>query len=112
MTPEEQKLNADIALLHAIHFEGMDATARQNLTDSINQIEEEYQNARTIADDKTRSAEERKYGEDLGNAIAKGVPDMVRGALSAVTAFKNGDNMAGSAAIMDICSAAAPILAA
>lgn len=110
MDPELEQLQANIKLLQAIHFEGMDATAMQNLSDSISEIEGEYEKAVALANDKKATEAEQKYGRDLGNAIAKSVPDIVKGALAAAAAFRKGDTIAGCAAIMDICASAIPVL--
>jgi hypothetical protein len=77
MDEELEKLHTNIKLLQAIHFEGMNPAARKNLTDSINQIEAEYERAMAIADDKSASEARQKYGKELGEVIAKSVPDIV-----------------------------------
>ena len=43
-------------------------------------------------------------------AVAKAIPDVTKGVLSAVTAFKEGDAIGGSAAIMDILAGASAAL--
>jgi hypothetical protein len=49
------------------------------------------------------------YAQRLGT-VANSLPGMTRGILSAKAAFERGDQIGGSAAIMDICSALAPAL--
>jgi hypothetical protein len=46
----------------------------------------------------------------IADRIAKGVPLFTKGILSASAAFKNKDYMAGSAALMDICSGGAMLI--
>ena len=102
MTPEEQMFEANIKLLQSIQFEGMDKEARQNLLDSIADIKTDYEDAAS-------KATGDKYYADLKESIAKSLPNIIRGALSAETAFKNGDTLAGAAALMDICASAIPV---
>ncbi len=47
---------------------------------------------------KTGTKEEQAYGKALGEAIAKSIPNIVKGALSAYEACKKGDYITGSAA--------------
>ena len=103
-TPQEEQLNANIDLLLAIHYDGMDAIARQDLMDSMEDIRDEYR----LAAEKGKSD---KYYKDLGDSIAKSLPGIVKGASSAADAFKKGDYIAGTAALMDICASVIPVFA-
>jgi hypothetical protein len=49
------------------------------------------------------------YAQRLGT-VANSLPGVTRGILSAKAAFERGDQIGGSAAILDICAAAAPAL--
>lgn len=102
MTPEEEMFDANIKLLQSIQFEGLDKKARQNLLDSIVEIKMEYEEA-------SARAKDDKYYKELKESIAKSLPNIIKGALSAEVAFKKGDNLAGSAALMDICASAIPV---
>ena len=103
-TPEQEQLDANIDLLLAIQFDGMDPIARQNLMDSMEDIREEYR----VAVEKGKTS---KYYKDVGESIANSLPGIVKGALSASEAFKKGDYITGSAAIMDICASVIPVFA-
>ena len=61
-------------------------------------------------DEETTKKEREKIEKNLEN-LAKALPNVTKGTLSAITAFKNGDAISGSAAIMDICASLAPLLA-
>lgn len=54
-------------------------------------------------DKETTKKEREKIEKNLEN-LAKALPNVTKGTLSAITAFKNGDAISGSAAIMDICA--------
>lgn len=103
-TPEQEQLDANIELLLAIQFDGMDPIARQNLMESMADIREEY----LLAAEKGKTS---KYYKDVGDSIAKSLPSIVKGALSASEAFKKGDYITGSAALMDICASVIPVFA-
>ncbi|HAP40058.1 MAG TPA: hypothetical protein DCQ94_09890 [Nitrospira sp.] len=61
--------------------------------------------------DEEISKEDRQKIEKKLENLAKALPGVTKGTLSAITAFKNGDAISGSAAIMDICASLAPLLA-
>ena len=104
-SPQEEQVNANIDLLLACHFDGMDPVAQQNLMDSMEDIREEYQKAAALA--KTD-----KYYKDVSDSIAKSLPGLVKGAYAAAQAFKSGDYISGAAAIMDICASIIPVFTA
>jgi len=103
-TPQEEQLNANIDLLLAIEYQGMNPVDRQNLMDAMEDIRGEYR----IAAEKGKSD---KYYKDLGDSIAKSLPGVVKGTVSAVEAFKKGDYISGSAALLDICASVIPVFA-
>jgi hypothetical protein len=107
-TPEEVQFEAHLKLLMSLPFEGMLTEDRDALREGINRIKGEYETALTLA--KTDKANE-KYYKDLADAIAKSVPNITKGAIAASDAFRKGDYIGGSAAIMDICAAAIPVFA-
>jgi hypothetical protein len=103
-TPEEEQLNANIELLLAVHYEGMNPVARQNLMDSMQDIRDEYKQAVELG-------KSSKYYKDVSESIAKSLPALVKGTYSAVKAFESGDYISGSAAIMDMCASLIPVFA-
>jgi hypothetical protein len=111
MKAEEFKfIDKQIELLQATLFQGMSPEIRQNLLDSIEDIRKEYEEAADKRDDADADEKTRKYYERICESIAKGLPNITKGTLAAANAFNKGDYMNGTAAIMDICSAAAPII--
>src|ERR1700733_291077 len=110
LTPEEKKIQADIRLLQTIHLAGLSKEAQEDFRQSIFAIESDYREALTQAANKNATDEVRAYNKALAESIAKSLPDITRGALSAAAAFRRGDNMSGSAALMDICAAVVPVL--
>src|SRR4051794_15799340 len=57
------------------------------------------------------SGKSSKYYKDVGESIAKSLPSLVKGTMSAADAFKKGDYISGSAALMDICASVIPVFA-
>lgn len=104
-SPQEEQVNANIDLLLACHFDGMDPIAQQNLQDSMEDIRAEYHKVAALA-------KSDKYYKDVGESIAKSLPSLVKGVYSAAQAFKSGDYISGAAAIMDICASIIPVFAA
>jgi len=63
-----------------------------------------------LADKETAQAERKKIEKNIEN-LAQALPELAKGTLSAITAFKSGDAISGAAAIMDICASLTPLLA-
>lgn len=103
-TPEEEQIDANINLLLAVQFNGMNAADRQNLLDSVEEIRADY----ALAAEKAKTS---KYYKDVADSIAKSLPGIVKGAHSAAQAFEKGDYITGSAALMDVCSSLIPVFA-
>lgn len=103
-TPEEDQVNAQLALMLNAQFDGTDPGAAQKLRDSLKDIGDEFALA-------TEKGQASKYYKDLGDSIAKSLPSLVKGALTASEAFKKGDYISGSAALMDICASVIPVFA-
>ena len=103
-TPQEDQVNAQLKLLLSLQLQGMDQGAQVSLVESMQRIKEEY--GRAVELGKTS-----KYYNDLADSIAKNLPGMVKGAYTASQAFKNGDYISGSAALMDICASVIPVFA-
>ena len=105
-TPEEEQVNANIDLLLTLQLEGMsaDPDAQQKLRESIEGIRSEYQTA-------AAKGKSSKYYKDVAESIAKCLPSLVKGTIAASEAFKKGDYISGSAALMDICASVIPVFA-
>ncbi len=103
-TLEEEQLNANLDLLLQIQLDNVanDPVATQNLKDKIEKVREEYREA-------AEKGKSSKYHKDLADSIAKSVPLIVKGVYAATAAFKKGDYITGSAAIMDICASVIPV---
>ena len=105
-TPQEEQVNANLDLL-LTQFErelGHDPAAQADLRTKIEKVRTDYKTA-------TADAKDAKYSKEVGDAIAKSLPSLVKGALSASDAFRKGDYISGSAALMDICASIIPVFA-
>jgi hypothetical protein len=110
-------LHRTIDLIARKQFPAKDFTPEQRAAAENWQIEEfprlelQLNDAwRKYRDKKTSEEERKKIEKNLENA-AKALPGVTNGTLSAITAFKNGDAISGSAAIMDICASLTPLVA-
>lgn len=83
----------------------MDAADQADLTSNIQRIETQY----ALAVEKGKKS---AYYKDLSDSIAKNLPALVNGIYAADKAFKKGDYISGSAAMMSICASVLPILTA
>jgi hypothetical protein len=103
-TLDEEELNANLDLLLQIQLDNVanDPIATQNLKDKIEKVREEYREA-------AEKGKTEKYYKDLADSIAKSLPQIVKGTYAATEAFKKGDYITGSAAIMDICASVIPV---
>ncbi|MCG5075700.1 hypothetical protein [Paraburkholderia tagetis] len=104
-TPAEEQIKAQLDLLLQLELDGMDAVDKANLRSEIRKIEVEY--AKSVEKGKSSA-----YYKDVSDSIAKNLPALVNGIYSANNAFKKGDYVSGSAAIMNICASVLPILTA
>ena len=105
------QLQKSLDILVYARFEGMSDDAREALSNTITGIKDEYAEAAAKAASAKKGSEQEKYYTAVGEVIAKSVPNIVKGALSAAAAFKKGDTLAGTAALMDICAGVIPALA-
>ncbi|MEJ8826797.1 hypothetical protein WKW80_33145 [Variovorax humicola] len=97
--------------LMAVHAQAaMDQEQAIAFAIATREIQMNYEDAQSILNDKNSSAADLKYAKDVTDAINKNLPNMVKGVLSAASAFKSGDYINGSAAIMDICASGVQIL--
>ncbi|MGU3782311.1 hypothetical protein [Burkholderia metallica] len=104
-TPVEEQIRAQIDLLLQLRLDGMDPVDRVNLENDIQQIEAQY----ALAVEKGKKSAGYK---DISDSIAKNLPALVNGIYAADKAFKKGDYVSGSAALMSICASVLPILTA
>jgi hypothetical protein len=110
LTPEEDKILEELAMLRKIHYEGMSEAQKKELDKSILETEKRYKEAAAQAKDEKLSKEQRELAQKRVDAISKAVPGLVKGVLDATSAFQSGDYLAGSAAILDIVGAAFGLL--
>ena len=103
-TPEQLQFDANLDLLFTINLEGMDPAATRDWLNTKEEIRTEYREA-------VEQGATSKYYKNLAESMAKSLPGITNGALSAAAAFQKGDNISGAAAIMDICSSVIPIFA-
>jgi hypothetical protein len=106
-TAELELLDSQIQVILAIQFQGLTDDRRKQLADSLAETRRRYEEA---ADKRDENKDDHDYYAAVCESIASGLPKVTQGALSAYTAFNEGDYFAGSAAIMDICAEVAPIL--
>src|SRR5689334_19579835 len=111
MTSEELELiDRHIGLILAIQYRGMNAGQRQHLEQSLAEIKVRYEEAANKRDAKDADEKTQTYYAGICTSVIKGLPDIAKGALAAAKAFEKGDYLSGSAGIMDICAAGAPII--
>src|SRR5690349_14258071 len=107
MDPDLERINQQLSLVMEAVLPGMKPDEskefRKDYAASVVRIEKDYKAAKATLADKNASDAEKKYAKDVADAINKNLPNMTKAALSAASAFKSGDYMNGSAAIMDIC---------
>ena len=102
MKPEELVLiDRQLELMLAIQFGGMNEGERRYLTKSMAAIRYQYEEAAKKRDAADVDEKTRKYYAGICESIAKGLPSITKGALSAASAFQKGDYINGCAAIMD-----------
>ena len=112
MSAQDELVDAELTLLHTMLLSQVKPEDHAQWQEKIDDIRDQYQEARRIEGDANATAAQRKYAKEVGDSIAKGLPLMTKGLQTAITAFSKGDAITGSAAIMDICAAAAPIIGA
>jgi hypothetical protein len=105
MDPEKQLIIEQLDLLLKSQTDKSEA-----FLNAKERIENEYDRAVKVLEDKDASAAEKKQAKDVTDAITKGLPNLTKAALSAASAFKSGDYINGSAAIMEICAAGAQMI--
>src|SRR5215471_8696543 len=110
MDPDLDRVNEQLQLLLLHTQSGMDPDQARALTDATTAIETKYQAALATLADKNASAADKKLAKDITDSINKNLPNFMKAGLSAASAFKSGDNMAGSAAIMDMCASGAAMI--
>src|SRR4051812_44100623 len=89
-TPQEEQVNANLDLL-LTQFErelSDDPAAQTDLRTKIEKVRSDYKTA-------AANAKDEKYSKEVGDAIAKSLPSLVKGALAASDAFRKGDYISG-----------------
>jgi hypothetical protein len=108
--PELERIDDQISLIMLHVKSGMNPDQALAFQDATNDIKKRYDAAvRTLAD-ANASAADKKWAKDVTDSINKNLPHLTKGVLSAVSSFKSGDYLSGSAAIMDICASAAQMI--
>jgi hypothetical protein len=92
----------------------MDATERERLETTLSHraggLMTQYEAERKAIADLAPSEKRRKEFDKQTENLAKALPNVTKGTLSAITAFQKGDAITGSAALMDICASLAPLV--
>jgi hypothetical protein len=109
-TAQDTQVNEQIELLLQLQLKHMTPQDLLTWQQRIDDIKDNYRKSRAIEDDVNAKKEKREEAGKAAESIAKALPDICKGIISAQKAFANGDYMTGSAAIMDICAAVAPVI--
>ncbi|HKQ03937.1 MAG TPA: hypothetical protein VJ464_02310 [Blastocatellia bacterium] len=108
--PGLEQVNENISLMMLHAQSQMQPEQASAFAGAVSQIQMKYEDAVKTLADKNASADKKKYAKDVTDAINKNLPNMTKAVLSAASAFKSGDYINGSAAIMDICASGAQML--
>ena len=109
-TAQDALVNDQLDLLHNIQLAKMSPSEYLQWQRQIDDMRDRYRDARQKEDDKALSKTEREYAGKVGESIAKALPVVSKGIITAQKAFAKGDYVTGAAAIMDICAAVAPVI--
>ena len=108
--PDLERLNDQLQLMLLHARSGMDPSQAQVFEQAADKLKTDYQKAKaTQASDKASEAD-KKLAKDVTDSINKNLPNFTKAALSAASAFKSGNPILGSAAIMDICASGAQMI--
>ncbi len=92
----------------------MDAAERQSLETTLSHraggLITQYEAERKAIADLAPGDKRRKEFDKQTENLAKALPNVTKGTLSAIAAFQKGDAITGSAALMDICASLAPLI--
>ena len=93
-------------------MEGPDRTLLENtLVGRARDLKVKFEEERKLAKGLAKEDQRRKEFEKTTETLAKVLPNITKGVLTAITSFQKDDPISGSAAIMDICASLAPLLA-
>ncbi|MEJ8857398.1 hypothetical protein WKW79_22690 [Variovorax robiniae] len=109
--PDLEFIKEQIALIGLHAQADMDQDQARAFAIATWEMQDKYEKAQAILKDKNATAADQKYAKDVTDSINKNLPNLVKGVLSAASAFKSGDYINGSAAIMDICASGVQMLA-
>jgi hypothetical protein len=91
-----------------------DPDERERLQKALNaralNLRSAYDKEQAIVEGLSEEDKRRKEFEKNTENLAKALPNITKGTLTAITAFQKDDPISGSAAIMDICASLAPLL--
>jgi hypothetical protein len=110
MDPELNQINEQMQLIMLHTQSSMEPDQAQAFAVATREIQAKYEAAVITLGDKNASAADQKYAKDVTDAISKNLPNFTKAVLSAASAFKSGDYINGSAAIMDICASGVQML--
>lgn len=110
MDPDLDFIKAQLELMATQARRSMDPRQARQFALETQRMEWEYEAAVRVQNDKKTDEKAKKRAKGITDAINKNLPNMVKGMLSAASAFKSGDYIHGSAAIMDICASAMQML--
>src|SRR5687767_9236521 len=102
MDPGLDQINEQISLIMLHAQSQMEPEQASAFAAATREIQGKYQDAVNTLADKNAKAEDKKFAKDVTDAINKNLPNFTKAVLSAASAFKSGDYINGSAAIMDI----------
>ena len=100
-----------LELMEAAQFlDGVrDPNERERLHQAL-ELRDKYEEELKIVEGLSKEDKRRKEFEKTTENLAKALPNITKGTLTAITAFQKDDPISGSAAIMDICASLAPLL--
>jgi hypothetical protein len=103
-TLDAAQVNANLDLLLQLQLANLSTNPFDTsvLIGNIDKVREEYREA-------AEKGKTSKYHKDLADSMVKSLPLIVKGTYAATEAFKKGDHVTGSAAIMDICASVIPV---
>lgn len=110
MDPELNQVKEQIGLILQATQSKLEPEQQPAFAAAASEIQAKYEVAVTTLADKNATAAEQKFAKDVTDAINKNLPNFTKGVLSATSAFKSGDYINGSAAIMDMCASAAQMI--
>lgn len=110
MSAQDEYVKENLSILQAMQLEGMSREDQEDWLERIGGVIVSYDEARATEKDASLTATERKEAKDRADAVAKAAPAIAKSVISAVSSFKKGDAINGSADILDICASVASMI--